>query len=559
LTEVVSSGTTLGSLRSVWSNEAVRRAQLALAGSTIGDWSYSVAINVLVYQRAGATWVGIAQVCRMAPAAIAAPFLASLVDRYPKQRVLFATDAARAAIMAAMFVCAAWGAPLLVLLALVTATQLVSTMFWPAQGAMLPSLVREPEELTVANVTSSTIESTGSVIGPALGAAVLAVFGTTISFVVPVVAYTLSAVAVTRVRPRVAEADAQREGEADSAGGEQAHGMLAGLAAIVRHGDLRVLVGLYCAQVLVAGALNVLTVVAAFQLLHAGEGGVGALIAAVGIGGLVGAVPALALSHRARLTTTFVLGLLLWGAPIAVLGLATSLPLALVMLALVGAGNTLVDVSAITLLQRATPGDLLGRVFGVLESVAIASVALGAALTPALLGLVGDRGAFLITGALLPVVALPLWRRLRRLDAPAADPRRISLLRGDPIFAPLPNAMLEQLASALEPVSLEAGQVLFREGDAGDRYYVIDEGSLRIEPAGQAARLLGPGEGFGEIALIRAVPRTATARAETGARLYALRGDEFVSAVTGHATSAAAADAVIASRLHTLRPSLASV
>jgi MFS family permease len=554
----VSSGTSLSALRSVWSNEAVRRAQLALAGSTIGDWSYSVAISVLVYERAGATWVGIAQVCRLAPAAIGAPFLASLVDRYPKQRVLFVTDAARAAIMTGICVGAATGAPLLVLLALVSLTQLVSTVFWPAQAAMMPTLVREPEELTVANVTLTTVESTGSVIGPALGAAALAAFGTTLAFLVPIVAYTLSAAAVTRVRPHVEETDRPAE-LGDDATERGGHGLLAGLAAIVRNGDVRVLVGLYCAQVLVAGALNVLTVVAALQLLDAGDSGVGAMVAAVGIGGLVGAVPALALSQRARLTTTFMVGLLLWGIPIALIGLAPSVPLALLMLALVGVGNTLVDVSAITLLQRATPGELIGRVFGVLESVAIASVAVGAGLTPVLLGVAGDRGTFLITGALLPIVTLPLWRRLRRLDAPTVDPRRIDLLRGDPIFASLPNDMVEQLASSLEPVSLEAGQVLFHAGDAGDRYYLIDDGNVRIEPPGQAARVLGPSEGFGEIALIRDVPRTASARAETPIRLYALHGDEFVSTVTGHATSAAAADAVIASRMHTLRPSLTSV
>ena len=347
-------------------------------------------------------------------------------------------------------------------------------------------------------------------------------------------------------------------GEGTDAG--QTHGLLAGLAAIVRDGNLRVLVGLYCAQVLVAGALNVLIVVAAFELLDTGDDGVGALIAAVGIGGLVGAVPALALSHRVRLTTTFVLGLLLWGVPIALIAVGTSVPLALVMLALVGVGNTLVDVSAVTLMQRATPGRLLGRVFGVLESVAIASIALGAALAPVVIHVAGVRGAFVITGALLPIVTLPLWHRLRRLDAPTVAPRRVELLQGDPIFAPLPSAVLEHLATLLEPVSLSAGEVLFREGDAGDRYYLIDEGSVRVE-VGDAgtARTLGPGEGLGEIALIRDVPRTATVRADTAVRLYALRGDEFVSAVTGHATSASAADAVIAGRLLTLRPSLASV
>jgi MFS family permease len=554
----VDSEGTLSALRSVWTNEAVRQAQLALAGSTIGDWSYNVAISVLVYQRAGAAWVGIAQVCRLVPAALAAPFLASLIDRFPKQRVLFATDAIRALLMTGVCAGAALGAPLLVLLALMSLTAVVSTLFWPAQGAMLPSLVREPEELTVANVTSTTVESTGSVIGPALGAAVLALFGTTLSFVVPIVAYALSAVAVTRVRPRAGAAVVQEEDQAEpDADGHG--GILAGLSAILHNGDVRVLVGLYCAQVLVAGAVNVLTVVAAFELLGSGNSGVGALVASCGIGGLIGAVPALALSRRSRLTTIFVVGLMLWGVPIALIPLAPDLPFALAMLALVGVGNTLVDVSAITLLQRATPGELLGRVFGVLESVVIASVAVGAGLTPVVLDLIGTRATLVATGALLPLVALPLWHRIRRLDAPTLDPRRVALLLGNPIFTPLPNAVLERLAGLLEPVALAPGDLLFHEGDPGDRYFLIDDGLVRVDPAGQDVRILSPGDGFGEVALMRDVPRTATVRAEGPVRLYALRGDEFVSAVTGHATSRAAADAVIASRLLALRPSIASV
>lgn len=551
------SGATLSALRAVWSNESVRRAQLALAGSTIGNWSYSVAFSVLVYDRAGATWVGLAQVFRLVPAALAAPFLASLVDRYPRQRVLLLTDASRALIMAGFFACAALTGPLAILIGLATVNTLVGTLFWPAQGAMLPTLVDEPEELTACNVGQSTIESLGSVIGPALGGAALAAFGTTLAFLVPVVAYTLSAIAVTRVHPR-APAEAAAEPDGETAAGESSHGILAGLTAIVRHGDVRVLVGLYGAQVLVCGALNVLTVVTALELLDAGDSGVGALVAALGFGGILGALPALVLAQRARLTTVFVWGLVLWGAPIALIALANGLPLALAMMVLVGVGNTLVDVSAVTLLQRATPGELLGRVFGVLESIVIASVALGSAIAPALLNLVGVRATLVATGVLLPLIALPLWHRLRRLDVATVDARRVELLRNDPIFAPLPSAMIEQLAQALEPVSLAPGEVLFHAGDAGDRYYLVEDGSVRISPPGREDVTLAAGAAFGEIALIRNVPRTATVTAATPTTLLALRGDEFVSAVTGHPTSAAAADAVISTRLHNLRPALAS-
>ena len=306
-----------------------------------------------------------------------------------------------------------------------------------------------------------------------------------------------------------------------AAGDEQSHGALAGLAAIVRNGDLRVLVCLYGAQVLVCGALNVLTVVAALELLDAGDSGVGALVAAVGIGGLVGAVPALMLSQRVRLTTVFVVG------PGAVgradrTDRARQEPPA-------GARHDGARRRrqharrrlGVTLLQRATPSELLGRVFGVLESIVIASVAVGAAVTPALLDLLGVRATLVVTGALLPVVALPLWARLRRLDTPTVDERRMELLRGDPIFAPLPGAMIEQLASALEPVSLAAGEVLFRAGDAGDRYYLIDQGSVRIAPPGQPEVLLPPARDSvrsRSFAMFRARPRRPRRRPRASTR-----------------------------------------
>ena len=261
----------------------MRRAQLALAGSTIGNWSYSVAFSVLVYDRAGATWVGLAQVFRLVPAALAAPFLASLVDRYPKQRVLFATDAVRALIMTGLCLCAALTGPLFLIIGLAMVNTLVGTLFWPAQGAMLPTLIREPEELTACNVAQSTIESTGGVIGPALGGAALAAFGTTLAFLVPVVAYTLSAIAVTAY-PRVAAAAAAPE----PATRRRARSRATASWPVSPHlPDRRRARArrLYGAQVLVCGALNVLTVVAALELLDAGDSGVGALVAAVGVGG----------------------------------------------------------------------------------------------------------------------------------------------------------------------------------------------------------------------------------------------------------------------------------
>jgi MFS family permease len=334
----------------------------------------------------------------------------------------------------------------------------------------------------------------------------------------------------------------------------------AGFAAIGRDRNLRLIIGLYGAQTLIAGALNVLIVVAALELLDLGEAGVGFLNSAVGVGGLLGALAAFALVGRQRLASDFGLGLVLWGFPIALIGFFPDPTLALVLLGLVGIGNTVVDVAALTLLQRTVPDEVLTRVFGVVQSVFVATLGLGAIVAPLLTGTIGIRGAMIATGAVLPVLAIVLWRRIRALDAEALAPTlELDLLRAIPLFKPLPAPAIDQLASSLIPVRATAGTEIVRQGDAGDRFYVIASGEVDVFIDGGQIGTLGPGEHFGEIALLRDVPRTATVKARADSELYGLERDEFLSAVTGHAASAEAADAIVASRLGGLRPSVASV
>jgi CRP-like cAMP-binding protein len=327
---------------------------------------------------------------------------------------------------------------------------------------------------------------------------------------------------------------------------------------LAREKGLRVLVFLLVAQTLVAGALNVLIVVSALQLLGLGEEGVGFLNSAVGIGGLVGAVVAAALIGR-RLTTNFLIGILLWGLPIALIGVFPEPAPALIFLAVVGIGNTLVDVSAYTLLQRAVPDDVLARVFGAVQGLWVATIGVGAIVAPLLIAAVDIRGALLITGALLPILAVLLRSRLTQLDDVPVPERELALLRGIDLFHPLPAPTLESLARALVPLRVQAGEEVFRQGDLGDRYYIVAEGEVEIVADGRVVAVTGPGGYFGEIALIRDVPRTATVRAKTDVELMALDRDDFIAAVTGHAASAEAADSVIAARLASLRPGLASV
>jgi hypothetical protein len=239
----------------------------------------------------------------------------------------------------------------------------------------------------------------------------------------------------------------------------------------------------------------------------------------------------------------------LWGVPMVLLAAWTQPVFAFLLLGLLGVGNTLVDVAGVTLLQRAVPDDVLARVFGVLESLTWGTIALGSIAASGLVAVLGGRGALVVTGALLPVLTALTWRQLAALDARPPDEAALALLRGVPMFAPLPPAVIEALAGAFVPVSVSAGEAVVSRGEAGDRFYVIERGEAEVEVERREPVVLRRGDYFGEIALLAGVPRTATVRARTLVEARALRGDAFVAAVTGHAQSADAADLVIATRL----------
>jgi hypothetical protein len=330
--------------------------------------------------------------------------------------------------------------------------------------------------------------------------------------------------------------------------------LLAGFRTIGRERRLRLLVGLFSAQTFVDGMLNVLIVVIALNVLDTGQAGVGFLNSAVGIGGLLGAVAAAALVARKRQAADFGIGIFIWGVPIALVAVWPNQVFVLVLLAVVGIGNTIVDVSGMTLLQRAAPDEVLARVFGVLESILLLTAGLGALAAPLLLNWLGTRGALIVAGALLPLVVVPAWPRLNAIDQAAKVPvERLEVLRANSIFAPLPPGTLEQLADALEEVDAAAGEEIVRQGEPGDRFYLIKSGAVDVQIDGKLVQTLEPGDSFGEIALLRDLPRTATVKARTDAVLYALDQRQFLAAVTGFGPSLSAAEGVIGMRLGTSR------
>ncbi len=530
-------------LRDVYRNRRLRRLQLAWAGSIIGTWAYSVAIVVYAYHQGGASAVGLVGLIRWLPAAFAAPFMSVLGDRYPRVPVMLASDLIRAIALGAMAATVLVDGPAALVYGLSALVGVVSTAFQPAQAALLPSLARTPEELTAANVSSSTLESLGFCVGPALGGVLLTVSSTSVVFVVTASTFLWSALMLSGLLRH-------DEPPLTSEPRPLVHEAADGFRAIGADGRLQLVIGLFSAQSLINGAGNVLIAVCALQLLDMGSGGVGYLNAAVGVGGLVGAVFSLMLVGRRRLAGIFGLAVAGAGGPIMFIAPHPTTEIALLAFALTGVSNIVEDVAGFTLLQRTAPPEVLARVFGVLHSLFFAMTAVGAILAPRLIDLIGVRWSLVAFGAFLPVLTILTRVPLTRLDDSAVDhAAELELLQAMPLFAPLSPPVLEGLASRLIPVHAPAGQTIVTQGDHGDRFYVIVSGEVEVAIDGRSQATQGAGDHFGEIALLRDVRRTATVKATVDTELLALERDDFLAAVTGHAASAEAAEAVVGARL----------
>ena len=539
----------LAALREVFHNANLRRVQLAFMGSVTGQYAFSIAISVYAYEHGGAKTVGLVMVARNLPAALVAPFAAIVADRGRRERVMLACDIGRAAAVGGAAAIVAAGGPPLAVYALGVAVTMMMTTFHPAEAALLPLLARSPEELAASNVSSSSIEGIGGFAGPALGGLFLAAFSIEAAFLFVAATFLWSAVLVARIRLDQPEPAAEPEKHSPEPFRREA---LAGFRILASEPKLRVVVGLYAAQTIVAGGASVLTVVAAIRLLGLGNGGVGYLNAATGVGGLAGAVVVLARVSGTKIAGDFGLGIVLWEA-LLLIGIEPKAAIAFVLIAILGLGNTLVDVSALTLLQRSVDNAVLARVFGVVQALLVGSMALGALIAPALIAAFGIRAALIATGAFLPILAALRWARLAAIDREARIPtRRLELLRAIPLFDPLPAGTLEWLAQAMKEVTVTAGTDVVREGDPGEEFYVLAAGSAEVLVDG-AVKPIEAGDYFGEIALLRSVPRTATVRAVTDLELLTLDRAEFIGAVTGHPASRDAADAVIGARLGSLR------
>jgi CRP-like cAMP-binding protein/predicted MFS family arabinose efflux permease len=534
----------MGTVREVLRTPDVRRIELGWALTVVGEMAGTVALVVYAYGEGGAALVAAYAVARTTGAIGIGFVLAALSDRVRRDRLLRVVAGLRAILMALAALVAVLSGPAAAVVSLAAASCAFAGAYRPLQAAMLPWLVRTPAELTASNVASAMAENAGTLAGPALAGLLVAVADAPTAIATSAGSFVLASLALRRLTlpPHPTSASHHRVHVVR----EVAEG-IGGLVRLPPPGGVAVLIVM---QTLLRGALTVLIAVLAVDVLSLGEAAVGWLNAAIGVGGLVGGFIAAAVVRVTRLGRTFVVGLLLWGLPLAALGLFPSPVVAYLALVLVGIGNAVEDVAGFTMIARLAPPKMVGRVLAATELVALTGIALGSLAAPLLIATIEVSGTLAVLGGGLAVLAMANLLRFRRLDRtmPAPGPE-LELVRGLPMFAHLSLAVTELVAGELRPRRFEPGAVVVREGEAGDEFHLVLDGSAAVTVHGRPRPSLGRGDCFGEIALLRDVPRTATITATQTLRTLALGRTEFLTAISGNALSAAAADAIVAERL----------
>ena len=525
-------------------NTALLRVLAAYLLFILTEYAVWIAMLVFAYNRGGTAVAGLVAVAQLAPAAVVAPVAASLADRRSPVVMLAGGYLAQVAGMAGTAVAIGAGAPLAAYAAAVFAATAVTTTR-PAQSALIPSLAATPDQLTAANVVAGWLEAAGAAAAGLLVGVLISLAGVGSVFAVCAGLGLAAALLVAGLRAPSLAAETEAEADTSTAG------VAEGLRLAVRQPRLRLMLALLTADAVVVGALDLLVVILALTVLGRPPSWAGYLEFAFGAGAVLAATVSALLVGR-RLGGPILAAALGLSGALAVIAFGPGLAGTVILLAVAGAGHLLLEVATRTLLQRSVPPRLIGRIFGVLEGFTMAGLAIGALLVPALAHLGGSRLAVLGVAAVLPLAAVAGGRAVFRLDAGTAVPVvEIALLRSLPLFAELPAPAIEGLAAALRPIRLETGAVLIRQGDPGDAYFAIAAGELDAEQDGHFLGRYGRGDGVGEIALLRAVPRTATVIAHTAATVYQLDRDLFLTAVLGHAPTRRQAEGIAVARLAT--------
>lgn len=511
------------SLRRALGKPRLRRVLGAYLGFIVCEHAHWIAILVWAYELGGVRGAGAMAIVQLIPATVLASPVTALLGRLPRTRALAVGYLAQAVSFLAVGGAIWADAQVPVVVAASIPMAVALTLTRPIHFATLPEISETAGDLTASNAASGTVEAVATLLGPLMCAVLIGWVGpggvVLATAAVAAVCTALTATirsetgSVTNLVPRFRVRGALRAVAADP--------------------SARTLVGLTAMLYLVIGMVDILLVVLAIDLLGMGQSGPGVLTAALGLGALVGASLTFVLVGRERLAPLLVAAGVVSGCAFAVAGAAGSIFVAVLLVAVTGAGRLFFDVTTRTFEQRLLPDRLLVALFGVQEAVMMAGMAVGSLLAPLLVELLGPRAAF--AGAVvLSLLALLAWPRLRAYDADTVVPVDVlALLHRVPILTVLAPRVVERLACESEPVSVPAGAAVVTEGDQGDRFYVVARGRLAVSHGSDVVRELGEGGWFGELALLRAVARTATVTALTDVELYGLEREAFLSAVGG--------------------------
>ena len=516
--------------------------------SYAGDLAAFTAASVYAYRAGGAGLVAVLGLLKALPGAFLVPLVTSGSDRVRRERLLIATVVPRALLLGVATAVMTGSAHGVLVVVLVGVQAGLASAFRPVQAALLPWLARTPEELTSANTAASVLQSAAMVGGPAIAAGLLAIGTAQAAMLVACGLVMVAAALLTGVRPLSSPAPAQATGRLR----QLKLDLVTGFDAGVRRRDAMALSVPAAAQTFARGVLNVLTVVIALELFGLGSAAVGWLAAVLGLGGLLVGPLAVLLVRGKRVARSFAGGVAAWGIPMILLAFAHAPYWPYLMFGVIGVANVVDDVGAYSSLQQVIPPRLMGRALGARRGVLLLSMGLGSAVTPLLIHAWGARGTLMATGLLLLVSAAAFLPRLTAIDgrisAPGPD---LTLLRQVPFFHPLPFGIVEHLAGELQTAAYEPGAVIITEGEPGERFYIIAAGQVRAARDGERLREMGAGDSFGEIALLRRIPRTATVTAISRVEARTLAREEFLAAVTGNPESVERAEDVVATRLQT--------
>ena len=532
------------SYRSALRKRDFRLLIIALTQSAMGDWAYNVALIVYIYQHThSAAWVSAGTLGRMIPRFFASPYGGVIAERFERIHVMISADLIRFVLMGSLTIAAIADSPAWAVIALAAGCSVAACVYDPSMAAITPQMLGEGD-LAAGNALNEIINNVAIIAGPAVGAIVLALGSTSVVFGIDTATFLISAAVLFQVRTRSTPTDVTRDGG-------PLKQITVGVKAIVGSPTALLLTAFPILTTMLYGVDTVLFVFLSKERLGTGAEGYGYLLVALGVGGLLAAAFVNRLASMPKLSLVLAVGMIAYAAPTALLVYVHSPTLAFVIEVVRGVATLIVDVLAMTALQRSLAPELISRVFGVFWALIIAGLSVGAFITPFLLRYAGLDATLVLAGLVVPGLVVVAYPRLAMLDRVVSRQAellapRVRVLEQLGIFAAASQNVLERLAKDVEEVLVEPGVMVIHEGDDADALYVLVEGRVDVSAHGERGvtdkhiRYMKAPSYFGEIGLLQGIPRTASVTTTEATRLWRISGDNFLAALTETPLSASA-------------------